>query len=210
MIPNHYHTLLLTPSATKEEIKKAYRLLALKFHPDKNKSSDAHEKFIAINEAYLILYDDEARTKYDKEFPYYRAYETKTESTSSPQQHQYEQQQQEAAKTTYQKQSEPQFQDEDLNQWTRNARQQGESFAKMAFADFSKLILGIVKETGFQLVNAFLVMLGAMLLMGGCGNIVIGLSTKGEIGNPVVGIILLPIGFLFYKLAYNNYDNHKI
>ena len=209
MIPNHYKTLELEQTATKEEIKKAYRRLALKYHPDKNKSPDAHEKFIAINEAYLLLYDNEARVKYDREYQYYFGQKAKSESTSSQQQRQ-EEKKKEEAKSSNQKQREPQFDDEDLNQWTRNARQQAENFAKMAFDDFSNLILGIVKETGFQLGNAFLVMLGALLSMGGCGNIVVGLSTKGEIGNPILGIILLSIGIFLYILAHNNYDNHKI
>ena len=208
MIPNHYKTLELEPTATKEEVKKAYRRLALQFHPDKNKSPDAHEKFIAINEAYLLIYDNEARIKYDHEYQYYFGQKVRTESTNS-QQHRHEEKREEA-KSSNQKQRESQFEDEDLNQWTRNARQQAESFAKMSFDDFSNLILGIVKETGFQLGNAFLVMLGALLSMGGCGNIVVGLSTKGEIGNPILGIILLPIGIFLYKLAHNNYDNHKI
>jgi hypothetical protein len=80
----------------------------------------------------------------------------------------------------------------------------------MAFIDFSNLILGIVKETGFQLGNAILVMLGALLTMGGCGNILFGFSTTGEIGNIILGFVILPIGIILYKLAYKNYDNHKI
>ena len=178
MIPNHYKTLELEPTATKEEIRKAYRRLALKYHPDKNKSPDAHEKFIAINEAYLLLYDKEARIKYDREYQYYFGQKVRSESTSSQQQRQEETN--EKAKSSNQNLSEPHFEDEDLNQWTRNARQQAESFAKMAFDDFSNLILGIVKETGFQLGNAFLVMLGALLSMGGCGNIVEHYLVLGE------------------------------
>lgn len=208
MIPNHYKTLEIEPTATKEEIKKAYRRLALKFHPDKNKSPDAHEKFIAINEAYLILFDDEARVKYDQEYQYYFGQKAKAENTGTHQRQQDDNKREET-KSSSSKQQEPQFEDEDLNRWTKNARQQAESFAKMAFNDFANLVVGMVKETGFQLGNAFLVMLGALLSMGGCGNIVVGLSTKGEIGNPILGIILLPIGILLYKLAHNNYDNHK-
>lgn len=208
MIPNHYKTLEIEPTATKEEIKKAYRRLALKFHPDKNKSPDAHEKFIAINEAYLILFDDEARVKYDREYQYYFGQKAKAENTGTHQRQQDDNKREET-KSSSSKQQEPQFEDEDLNRWTKNARQQAESFAKMAFNDFANLVVGMVKETGFQLGNAFLVMLGALLSMGGCGNIVVGLSTKGEIGNPILGIILLPIGILLYKLAHNNYDNHK-
>src|SRR5690606_35396974 len=46
-------------------IKKAYRQLALKFHPDKNKGSNAHEIFVEITEAYEVLGNEESRKKYD-------------------------------------------------------------------------------------------------------------------------------------------------
>ena len=52
MIPNYYKILDVGRHATKDEIKKAYRKLALQWHPDKNKSPDAHHKFIEINEAF--------------------------------------------------------------------------------------------------------------------------------------------------------------
>jgi len=83
MIPNHYQTLGVSVNASKDEIKKAYRQLALKFHPDRNKSPDAHERFIEINEAYLILFDDEARAKYDREYKYYYGQKANTEQASS-------------------------------------------------------------------------------------------------------------------------------
>ena len=59
----------------------------------------------------------------------------------------------------------------------------------MEFDEFSKFFVGMVKETGFQLVNAFFVMVGGLLSMGGCENIFVGFSSKGEIGNPILGII---------------------
>ena len=71
MFPDYYKTLGLQSTAKKEYIKKAYRKLVLEFHPDRNKSPNAHEKFIEINEAYLLLYDDEARQKYDREYNYH-------------------------------------------------------------------------------------------------------------------------------------------
>ncbi|HEX2933975.1 MAG TPA: DnaJ domain-containing protein [Bacteroidales bacterium] len=51
-----YYTILeLTPSCSIEEIKQAYRRLAKKYHPDVNKSPNAHQKFIEISEAYEVL-----------------------------------------------------------------------------------------------------------------------------------------------------------
>jgi molecular chaperone DnaJ len=63
---DYYDVLGLDHSATKEDIKKAYRKLALKYHPDKNKEKDAEEKFKEISEAYAVLYDDEKRKMYDE------------------------------------------------------------------------------------------------------------------------------------------------
>jgi len=63
---DYYDVLGLDHSATKEDIKKAYRKLALKYHPDKNKEKGAEEKFKEISEAYAVLYDDEKRRMYDQ------------------------------------------------------------------------------------------------------------------------------------------------
>jgi curved DNA-binding protein CbpA len=201
MFPDYYKQLGLTPDVTKEEIKKTYRKLALEFHPDRNKSADAHEKFIAINEAYLILYDEEARAKYDTEYKIYFNRE-KTKSQSK-----YSEQKNKEKERSYSRESH--FDDADLNDWSKKAKQQGAEYARMAFDEFSKMVIGFVKETGFQLGNTILVFFGLVLTMGGCGNMIIGLSTSGEIGNPVFGIIMLPIGILLWIAANKNWDKHK-
>ncbi len=63
---DYYEVLGVERKATKEEIRKAYRKLALKFHPDRNKEADAAEKFKEVSEAYAILSDDEKRLQYDQ------------------------------------------------------------------------------------------------------------------------------------------------
>jgi len=61
-----YEVLGLQKGASDEEIKKAYRKLALEWHPDRNKSAEAEEKFKEINEAYEVLSNPQKRKTYDQ------------------------------------------------------------------------------------------------------------------------------------------------
>lgn len=61
-----YKTLEISENATPEEIKKTYRKLARKYHPDINKDKEAEEKFKEINAAYEILSDEKKRAQYDQ------------------------------------------------------------------------------------------------------------------------------------------------
>ena len=62
---DYYEILGIQRSANKEEIKNSYRRLALQYHPDRNKSPGAEERFKEISEAYAVLSDDEKRKRYD-------------------------------------------------------------------------------------------------------------------------------------------------
>ena len=63
---DYYAILEISKKASDEEIKKAYRKLALKYHPDKNKSAEAEEKFKLVAEAYEVLSDKKKREIYDQ------------------------------------------------------------------------------------------------------------------------------------------------
>lgn len=66
MAEDYYKTLGVEKSASDEDIKKAYRKLAMKFHPDRNPGNkQAEEKFKKISEAYAVLSDQEKRKQYD-------------------------------------------------------------------------------------------------------------------------------------------------
>ncbi|MDI1496046.1 MAG: chaperone protein DnaJ [Cenarchaeum symbiont of Oopsacas minuta] len=63
---DYYEVLGVTKGADQNEIKSQYRKMALKFHPDRNKSAEAAEHFKEISEAYAVLSDSEKRTLYDQ------------------------------------------------------------------------------------------------------------------------------------------------
>ncbi len=66
MARDYYEILGVTRNADKEELKRAYRRLARKYHPDVNKEAGAEDRFKEINRAYEILSDPELKTRYDR------------------------------------------------------------------------------------------------------------------------------------------------
>ena len=67
IVSDYYDILNLHQSASSEDIKRSFRELALKHHPDKNKNSeDSKKKFMEVVEAYEILSDDQSRREYDR------------------------------------------------------------------------------------------------------------------------------------------------
>lgn len=63
---DYYRLLGVSKNATEEDIKKAYRRLALRYHPDKNRAPGASERFKEITQAYTVLRDKKTREEYDR------------------------------------------------------------------------------------------------------------------------------------------------
>lgn len=116
MIKDYYKTLGVLQDASLADIKQAYRQLAHKYHPDKNKASNAAAIFIEITEAYEILRDDQRRAAYDALYNRYKSPE------ASP------------FKETETKQQE---------EWTEYGQQKGRQYSSM---DYEKFIRVAVEE----------------------------------------------------------------
>ncbi len=183
MFRDYYKILNIGRTATKEEVKKAYRKLALEWHPDKNKSADAHSKFIEINEAYLLLYDDEARIKYNEEYDEYYLKKEQFKST-------------ERTETT--------FKDENLNKWSKNARQQAEKYATISFDEFAKMIGVVIKEVGSQSATAVIYAISGVVGASGLFSLIEGVR-YGDYPQIFLSAILILgcfIGFSYTSKKY--------
>ena len=70
MTKNYYNILGIERNSNTVAVRKAYRTLALKLHPDTNPSPDAHNRFIDINEAYEVLKNPKRKHQYDRLYDY--------------------------------------------------------------------------------------------------------------------------------------------
>ncbi len=134
MFKDYYAILEISETATLFEIKTAYRIQAKRWHPDKNPGIDTTEKMKEINEARLILTDEDARVRYDREYLKFKCFQKEEEEKiKKSKQEQYQRSGYDSTKEkTYTKQtSRPQEEyssyktdDEILKKWMDNARKQ--------------------------------------------------------------------------------------
>jgi curved DNA-binding protein CbpA len=132
MFKDYYAILEITQSASLVEIKSAYRTQALKWHPDKNHGIDTTEKMKEINEAKLILTDEEARIRYDKEYLRFKSFQQDKEKSKKSEEHKKQEQEKKTEEKTHEnKEQKPKeessayhFDDDILKKWMENARKQ--------------------------------------------------------------------------------------
>jgi len=114
---DYYEILNVKPTASKKEIKEAFKREALKWHPDRNKSPDATARMQLINEAYLILKDDEARERYDKQYYQFVNQKRQSNNQEENQWHNYK------------------SNDDILNDWIKKAKRQAKEMVMMSIED---------------------------------------------------------------------------
>ena len=169
---NYYKILAINPDVSIQDVKKAYRKLALQYHPDKNKNPNAHEKFIEITEAYEVLRDSSQRAIYDAQFKQSFGEQTTTNEN----------------KQTYQAQQE---------YWSNRGRSKAQEYASIQYEEFARILLKEISIGVGYIPNLFTILLS---VVGGVTMLSL-LASTTDSDIEFTFFILLMAGGLFY-LAY--------
>lgn len=128
MIKDYYAILEIQFGASIDQIRRAYKIQAVRWHPDRNQSEDTLRKMQDINEVYLILKDAEAKSLYDEEYKKYLKHKHSFNSSYSERNKAYSNK--EYSKASYE------VHDETLKRWMNNAREQASKIVTQSFAEF--------------------------------------------------------------------------
>lgn len=166
---NYYHILGLEASAEPADIKKAFRTMAKKYHPDVNKSSDANELFRLIYIAYNVLSDPQKKALYDE------MYAPGSDSSANES-----------------------LRDDGFDEWKERARRRADHYARAGYGEFKKQELGIYEFIGSQvaglIIIAFLFLLGGILLVIGIITLSIGFREGFKPSAVFAGVLVVAIG----------------
>lgn len=183
---DYYSLFEIDPSATLAEVKSAFKKQALKWHPDKNPGIDTTEVMQNINEAYLILKDDEARKLYDIEYNRFQNYKKQEKNRTNNQEEEKSQQNnnREYSNNKSTNNSSQNFNndeanenyavfDETLKKWIKNARQQAVILAKQTIEDLREMSIDsgkvIVKSILSGVVKYFVLIIVITIFIKACG-----------------------------------------
>jgi curved DNA-binding protein CbpA len=154
MFKDYYKLLDIQQNASDEEIKKAFREQAIKWHPDRNQGTDTTLRMQEINEAYLILKDREARARYDIEYNKFKQYQEqnrhseKEKQKSDQQEWQKQEQKHQQTKREYEYRD-YKVEDDILAKWMETAKKQAVDLAIQTIKDFK----GVTKAAANGCVN---------------------------------------------------------
>lgn len=173
---DYYKILEVDFDADDEDIKRAYRRIALKYHPDKNSSDKATQKFIEATEAYEILIDTSRREEYDS---FYKAGSQDSEMSQND-------------KANY-KQKE--------KDWSKYGKAKAQEYAAMKYAKFAKRAFQEVKIGFSYIPNLIAIIIVGMILIGTA----IALPNAFEAGRFYGFLLLLVVSSIAY-LEYTLFD----
>jgi hypothetical protein len=173
---DYYKILEIEFGADALTIKKAYRRLALIYHPDKNKATDASIYFIELTEAYEILTDNTKRSEYDYLFK--KHFVTKDKPIFEEQKYQEQQ------KT-----------------WTEYGQRKGREYSNMPYDDFISRILDEIKIGTSYIPNIF-----TIAIVGVCAIVLLSVLPKAfSDNNGGMGLFMVIMIFGLAVLAYHLY-----
>lgn len=144
MIKDYYKILGISENATDEQIKAAYRSMAMQWHPDKNPDKDTTEKMKEINEAYTILSNPDSKRRYDGEYSYFKYAYSATKSSNT---------------------EDYDIKDEELKRDVHNARTSAEEFVRNFYANF-KADTKTAAKGAWDGAKPYLIAAGIMAIIG--------------------------------------------
>lgn len=191
---DYYKILELLFGADIAAVKKAYRRLALKYHPDKNKAFNAAQIFIELTEAYEVLGDPFKKQEYDRIYEAFFSTKTTSDLVKPEQKGTYEHKQQE---------------------WTQYGKTKAQEYSSMPFDEFARRLL---KEISIG-VNYIPNVIGILFTLSmGVVFLVLLPTTEGYAAGLPIMLVLFSIGafyiayrlFLVAKADYREERKHKI
>lgn len=167
---DYYETLGVKPGANKDEIKRAYRKIALKYHPDKNSSDEAASVFIKATEAYEVLINQLSRNEYDS---FYKS-----------------------NKTTSQEQSESNNRTET---WAEQGRKKAEEYSDMEYNKFAHRAFNEARLGISYIPNIVAILFVGMALIMLTTYLIYSYESI-PVGSYMLSLLILAFGYLEYNL----------
>jgi curved DNA-binding protein CbpA len=166
MFVDYYAVLEINSNSSQDAIKDAYKVQALKWHPDKNPDVDTTDRMQKINEAYLILKDSEARLLFDEEYKRYKVHQHQSYSNRKQQEETNQSHESQAPSKPFEDIN-YQIVDETLKKWIANAKRQAVSLAKQTIDDIQGMSKASGKAIGEAALNGFFryVVFGIILIV---------------------------------------------
>ncbi len=162
MFKDYYAILEVGENATQEELKAAFKKQAFKWHPDRNLGKDTIKQMQEINEAYLILKDNEARERYNREYHRFKQYQQQ----KAKQEYYHNQQNEKKNEQSYEN-TDYKVDDDILNNWMNTAKQQAVDLARQTIEDMKGMVSVGIKAAAITAGNLIIyqIIFGIVILL---------------------------------------------